>query len=1113
MQENIAKNPLTHYLKKSFSAYDLLPKNKSHQLLKNASSSYVSLAFSSFFDELNHSQVYIFHNKEDALYALNECEDLLGKENVLYFPHSYLQPYQTEETQNANIVLRAEVLRKLAESGKNYVIVTYAKAIHEKVIAKKILSEQIFHISVDDKLTLNFLRELLFSYHFKHTDFVSQAGEFSVRGGILDIFSFGDEFPVRLSFFGDEVESIRKFNIETQLSVEKLKQFSLIPNIDQIETKESKISFFSYLPENTIYILKDFPQTLQSVQKNFQLAESIYQTEEKIIKRQKPETLFITEQEILQALQQSTTYEIGLESAFQNPEIVAIKQTEIPSFQKNFQLLVDDLTEKRNQNYSIFISFNAQKQAERLQSIFTDLNAEISFVSIFNTISEGFIDTENKFLVYTDHQIFERYHAYKTRNAFAKSEALTLKELTDYKIGDYITHIDHGIGKFMGLQRINNNGKVQEAIKIVYQNNDILYVNIHSLHKISRFNGKDGKEIVLNKLGSPAWKNLKNKTKKRVKEVAFDLIQLYAKRKTKKGFAFSPDGYLQNELEASFMYEETPDQLKATNEVKIDMEKPTAMDRLICGDVGFGKTEVAIRAAFKAATDGKQVAILAPTTILAFQHYNTFKKRLADFPVSVEYINRFRSAKDVKIIKEKLAEGKIEIIIGTHQLVSKDIQFKELGLLVVDEEHKFGVAVKDKLKTIKTNVDTLTLTATPIPRTLQFSLMSARDMSVIKTPPPNRQPINTQLIGFNEELIRDAILYEMQRDGQVFFLNNRIENLPEIAGMIQRLVPEARIAIGHGQMEGKKMEEILLQFMRGEKDVLLSTTIIESGLDVPNANTIFINNAHQFGLADLHQMRGRVGRSNRKAFCYLIAPPISVLTNEARKRLEAITQFSDLGSGFYIAMKDLEIRGAGDLLGGEQSGFINEMGFDAYQKILQEAVEELKNEDFAELFQEENNAKNYISEVTIDTDLALLIPDFYVNNVEERFALYQRLAEINTEIDLQSFENELIDRFGALPEETENLLKSIQLKTLAKALGFEKIVLKNEVLLCYFVNDEKSKFYESEKFQHILQFLQQFPAEAHLKQKLTAEGNTLYLRKSSVKNILSVEEFLRKILG
>ena len=774
---------------------------------------------------------------------------------------------------------------------------------------------------------------------------------------------------------------------------------------------------------------------------------------------------------------------------------------------------------KKEEGYEVWISFSTEKQKERLESIFEEIGSLSfgegrgeAFRAFKSELHEGFVDVDHKISVYTDHQIFDRFQRYKQKNSFAKSEQLTLKDLMSLKVGDYIAHIDHGIGKFMGLVKVNNDGKVQECFKLVYKNGDLLYVSIHSLHKISKYNGPDGREIVLSKLGSPAWKSLKQKTKAKVKQIAFDLIKLYAQRKTAKGFQYSPDSYLQNELEASFIYEDTPDQEKATFDVKNDMEAETVMDRLICGDVGFGKTEIAIRAAFKAATDGKQVAILVPTTILAFQHYRSFRERLKDFPVNISYLNRFRSAKQKSETLEGLKDGKIDIVIGTHQLAGTQVKFKNLGLLIIDEEHKFGVSVKDKLKTMKTNVDTLTLTATPIPRTLQFSLMAARDLSVIKTPPPNRQPVDTQIMGFDEEVLRDAISYEIQRDGQVYFINNRIENLKDIAGLIQRLVPDAKVITGHGQMEGKQLEQNVLDFMEGKYDVLVSTTIVESGVDVPNANTIFINDAHRFGMADLHQMRGRVGRSNRKAFCFLLTPPFDMMTSDARKRLEAIEQFSDLGSGFQIAMKDLEIRGAGDLLGAEQSGFINEMGFETYQKLMQEALEELKDdEEFENLFEnEEDRNKLFKStkDVNIDTDLELMLPDYYVSSTEERLSLYQKLAEIDNENDLQKLENELKDRFGELPEDAVNLLKSVELKWLAAEIGVEKLVVKNGVFLGYFPTNPQDKFYQSEKFQKIITYLTKNPSEATLKEK----NNQLLMRKDHVKNVDEVNAVLVRIL-
>ncbi|MDR3273103.1 MAG: transcription-repair coupling factor [Flavobacteriaceae bacterium] len=1071
--------------------------------------SYVNLMAGLLFKDLQSPVFLFFADKEEAAYALNEIEEIFGKEKTLFYPTSHLQPYQTEDVQNANIVLRAEVINSLSQSSEPKIIISYADALSEKVIGKSELESLSLRVKVGDKLDSDFLNEVLFSYKFQRVDFVTQPGEFSLRGGILDVFSYSNEMPCRIGFFGNEIETIRKFNIETQLSEEKIQEFVIVPNIDSQAVQ--RVNFLSYLPENTIFIAKDLAISLSRIDKKYRKAEEVYSSLTQNIKRSEPQNMYNHSEELVEKIKKISFIEFSSVPYFLEYKMLQLNQTEQPSFHKQFDLLGQDLQEKESQQFKNYISFQSEKQEQRLEEIFSATEKEIPFASLKANVSQGFVDYDSKFLLYTDHQIFERYHRYNLRNAFSKSESLTLKELTDLKVGDYVTHIDHGIGKFMGLVKIKNDDKIQETIKLIYKNNDVLYVNIHSLHKISKFSGKEGAEITLNQLGSPVWKNLKNKAKRKVKEVAFDLIKLYAERKTRQGFAFSPDGYLQNELEASFMYEDTPDQERTTQDVKADMEKSAAMDRLICGDVGFGKTEVAIRAAFKAATDGKQTAIMVPTTILALQHFKTFSRRLIEFPVRVEYLNRFKSSKQKKEIMHGLAEGKIDIIIGTQQLVGKDIKFKDLGLLVVDEEHKFGVSVKDKLKTLKTTVDTLTLTATPIPRTLQFSLMAARDLSVIKTPPPNRQPVQTQLIGFNEEQIRDAILYELNRDGQVFFINNRIENLTALAGMIKRLVPMARVAVGHGQMEGRKLEDVVVDFMEGEYDVLVSTTIIESGLDVPNANTIFINDAQKFGLADLHQMRGRVGRSNRKAFCYLITPPFDAITSEARKRLQALEQFSDLGSGFNIAMKDLEIRGAGDLLGAEQSGFFAEIGFEAYQQILNEAIDELKENEFSNLFQEENAKKDFVSDVQIDTDLELLIPDNYVNKVEERFNLYQKLSEIEDEKTLAQFKDELIDRFGRLPNETQELLESIHLKWIVKHLGFEKLVIRNQVLLAYFPADSQSRYYQSTPFKKILDYLQQFPTEAFLKQKNTDNGLILYLRKEKITDIQMVLAFFRKM--
>ena len=1112
----ISETLLPELLKRNFGQeiFIQLEQNQSVSV-KGAAGSAPSVFVAELFLIQKKNILFLLNDKEEGLYATSELEELLGKEQVLYFPPSHLEPYQIEKVQNANLVLRTEVLNRLNSENKPKVIVAPFAALSEKVLKKEDFKAISHTIKVGDSLDFDFVEELLTSYQFNQSDFVSEPGEFSVRGGIVDVFSYSNEEPYRITFFGSEVESIKTFDIETQLSKEKIKQFQLVSNMN-FSVSGSKVPFFDLLKHDSIIVSKNAYLGEKKIHEFYEKVEISFEKLSKDLKHQTPDELFISEETLSENLNRFKLIDFTAQQ-LNNSTVLQLNQTQQPSFHKNFELLAEDLKNKNAKGYETWISFSTEKQKERLESILEELNHEVAFKSFKSELHEGFVDPQLKISVYTDHQIFDRYQRFHAKNSFAKSEQLTLKDLMSLKIGDYITHIDHGIGKFMGLVKVNNNGKVQECFKLVYKNQDLLYVSIHSLHKISKYNGPDGREIVLSKLGSPAWKSLKQKTKAKVKQIAFDLIKLYAERKTAKGFAFTPDSYLQNELEASFIYEDTPDQEKATFDVKKDMEAQTVMDRLVCGDVGFGKTEVAIRAAFKAATDGKQVAVLVPTTILAFQHYRSFKERLKDFPVNVSYLNRFRSAKQKSEVKEGLKNGKLDIVIGTHQLVGKDIEFKDLGLLIIDEEHKFGVNVKDKLKTLKNNIDTLTLTATPIPRTLQFSLMAARDLSVIKTPPPNRQPVDTQVIGFNEEIIRDAVAYELQRDGQVYFINNRIENLKDIAGLIQRLVPDARVITGHGQMEGKQLEQNVLDFMEGKYDVLVSTTIVESGVDVPNANTIFINDAQKFGMADLHQMRGRVGRSNRKAFCYLITPPYDMMTSDARKRLEAIEQFSDLGSGFQIAMKDLEIRGAGDLLGAEQSGFINEMGFETYQKIMQEALEELQNdEEFENLFENEEERKKLINttkDVNIDTDMELMLPDFYVQSTEERLTLYQKLAEIPSKAELQKFESELIDRFGNLPTEAKNLLKSVELKWLASDIGFEKIVVKNGIFLGYFPSNPQDKFYSSEKFRHIITYLTSNPAEATLKEKHSKDGNQLMMRKENVKNVDEVTDVLERILG
>ncbi len=1091
--------------------------------VKGLTGSSLSFVIKTLFEKTEHPFLLLFQDKEEAAYFLNDLEQLINTQDVLFYPSSYRRPYHSavsgEETDNANVLLRAEVLNRINSRKKPSVIVSYVEALFEKVVTRKALEKNTLKIAVGDQISIDFINEVLFEYHFKRVDFVSEPGEFSLRGGIVDVFSFSNDNPYRIEFFGNEVDSIRTFDVETQLSVESCKKISIIPNVENKFMVEQRESFLEYISDKTVLVLQNTEVLLEQLEKLFAKANEAFGKLSDELQHAAPEELFIDHKAFLKKVLHFSVIETGNQAFLKTNQEVTFHTKPQPPFNKQFDLLLNNLSENHFNGYKNYLFCSSESQANRFHDIFESIDeanhedVRKQYKTLVFPIYQGFIDEENRIACYTDHQIFERYHRFTIKNGYSKKQSITLKELTSLTVGDYVTHIDHGIGKFGGLQKIQVEGKTQEAIKLVYADNDIVYVSIHSLHKISKYNGKDGVAPKIYKLGSNAWKALKQKTKARVKHIAFNLIQLYAKRRLEKGFACAPDSYLQAELESSFLYEDTPDQITATRDVKADMENERPMDRLVCGDVGFGKTEVAIRAAFKAVDNGKQVAVLVPTTILAYQHYRTFSERLKDMPVTVNYLNRFRTAKQKSETLKGLAEGKVDIVIGTHQLVNKDVRFKDLGLLIVDEEQKFGVNVKDKLKTIGQNIDTLTLTATPIPRTLQFSLMAARDLSVITTPPPNRYPIETQVIRFSEDVIRDAVSYEIQRNGQVFFIHNRIENIKEVAGMIQRLVPDARIGVGHGQMDGKKLEELMLAFMTGEFDVLVSTTIVESGLDVPNANTIFINNANNFGLSDLHQMRGRVGRSNKKAFCYFITPPQSAMTDEARKRIQALEQYNELGSGFNIAMKDLEIRGAGDLLGGEQSGFINEIGFETYQKIMNEAIEELKENEFKELYAEENDTetKTYVKELQIDTDFELLYPDAYINTVSERLLLYNELSQLKDEAQLQQYEQRLIDRFGPLPKEAKALLNSLRIKWKATYLGIEKVVLKQDKMICYFVGDQQSDYYQSARFHKVLQFVQQHGNLCKLKEKDTKNGLRLLLTFEQVKSIHKALELIEQI--
>lgn len=1100
---------------------------KAQIFLNGLSGSALSFAISSLFKAQKAPFLLLLEDKETAAYILNDLEQFIGEEQLLFYPASYKAPYETSQTDNANILLRAEVLQRLGKKDSPICVVSYPEAVFEKVLQKKTLEKNTLTLQQGDLISLEFLNETLFEYRFKRVDFVTGPGEFSVRGGIVDVFSYSYDHPYRIEFFGEEIESIRSFDIVHQRSIAKQNTISIVPNISLTDTETARCDFLSFMGEQAIVCVKKPSILKHKIAGLYTAAEKKFSEFDGAVRQLSPDQLFTNEAVLLSELEGHHSFFIdsnaeeleglGIKARVQSlSKTIHFKGTEQPAFNKKFSLLIDRLRQNHQSGMENYIFCASVSQSKRFEDIFAQAKTAVPYKTVVGSMYQGFEIPSLQIACYTDHEIFERYHKFHIKNGFKKKEAISLSELNKLEIGDYVTHIDHGIGKFGGLQKIEVEGKKQEAIKLAYGERDVLYVSIHSLHKIAKFNGKDGSPPKIYKLGSGAWKKIKEKTKTRVKKLAFDLIQIYAKRRLQKGFQYGPDSSLQHELEASFLYEDTPDQVSATEDIKKDMESERPMDRLICGDVGFGKTEVAIRAAFKAVDNGKQVAVLVPTTILAYQHFNTFSARLSDMPVTVDYLNRFRTAKEKKETLERLAAGKVDIIIGTHQLVNKKVVFKDLGLLIVDEEQKFGVGVKDKLKSIKENVDVLTLTATPIPRTLQFSLMAARDLSVINTAPPNRYPIESSVVRFNESLIRDAISYEIQRDGQVFFIHNRIENIKEVAGLIQRLVPDARVAVGHGQMEGKKLETLMQSFMNGGFDVLVSTTIIESGLDVSNANTIFINNANNFGLSDLHQMRGRVGRSNKKAFCYFITPPYEVMTADARKRIQALEQFTALGSGFNIAMKDLEIRGAGDILGGEQSGFINEIGFETYQKIMAEAIDELKNSEFKELYKEEliaSKDKKYVLETQMDTDMEMLFPDQYINSTSERLSLYTELNSIEQEKELLTFEEGLIDRFGPIPPPAADLLTAVRLKWIANKMGLEKVVLKQSKFLGYFIADQQSEFYQSDRFREVLSFVQRHSKQCILKEKQTRNGLRLLLVIEGVQKVTTAHNILNNFEG
>ena len=1077
--------------------------------------------------QLNH--LVILRDAEEAAYFHNSFENITDALDIFYFPSSFKNKKNYRLLNSSHVMLRTEALTKVAGGSNKKVLVTYPEALFEKVVLPKTLSDNIISIKQSETLDVNGILERFVNYGFVRTDFVYEPGQFAVRGGILDIYSFGNEKPYRIELFGNEVDSIRIFDPESQLSERKLLQVNIIPNVETQFDTGDKVSLLEFLPENTVVWTEDWQfikEKIQQQQEDLELYLEVVKTagvNKKTVTDDDTEINektdvcaddFVQAEVIEEQVKLRHIIEFGTKSYFakqaKSAPVHAIHfsiQSQ-PAFNRQFNLLIKNLKEYEEKKYNIYLFADNPKQLERLHIIFTDLKAEIPVTPVPTSIHEGFIDDDLKVVCYTDHEIFQRYHKYKVKQAFSKNKALTLKTLRELQPGDYVTHIDHGVGVFSGLQKIEANGRMQEAVRIQYKDGDLLYVNISSLHKIGKYSGKEGTVPKMNKLGSDVWNKLKEKTKKQVKDIATDLIKLYAQRKSQPGFMHSPDNYMQTELEASFIYEDTPDQGKATEDVKRDMEKPSPMDRLVCGDVGFGKTEIAIRAAFKTCCDGKQAAILVPTTILAYQHYKTFGERLKDFPVTVDFINRFKTAKEKKETLQKVAEGKIDIIIGTHALLSKEVKFKDLGLMVIDEEQKFGVTAKEKLKQLRTSVDSLTLTATPIPRTLQFSLMGARDLSIINTPPPNRQPIQTEVMVFNEDAIREIIYYETERGGQVFFIHNRVNGLVEMKGFIQGLCPDVSIAYAHGQMDGDQLEDTILDFMDKKYDVLVCTNIVESGVDIPNVNTIIVNNAHQFGLSDLHQLRGRVGRSNKKAFCYLMAPPVSTLPTDSRKRLDTLEQYSDLGSGFQIAMRDLDIRGAGNMLGGEQSGFIAEIGFEMYQKILDEAIRELKRSDFKDLFREEIEGQDdFVKDCSIDTDLEILIPDTYVESITERLSLYSRLDNCDTEEDLKDFHKEMLDRFGPIPPQVEDLFTTVRCRRIAVELGFEKMMLKNETLKCFFVSNPDSPYFQSETFNGILQFLQKGTNKAKLKQV----GKNGILVVEEVKTMKTLYSFLSRM--
>ncbi len=1086
-------------------ALNTLLKSKTSRniFLKGLNGSGAAMTIASLFFKRRGSYVCVLNDLEEAGYFYHDLVQLTGGDGIYFFPSAYRRAIKYGHVDPANEILRTEVLSTLQDPTVPFVIVTYPDALAEKVISREVLKENTLKISVGEKLDNMFVSDVLDEYGFEQVDYVYEPGQYAMRGSILDVFSFSYEFPYRIDFFGNEVETIRSFDVETQLSKEKLDSIYIVPEMTKGNRTNS--SLLDSLPSETLLASKDLAWVKERIGSIWN-EEPIIGDEESFADIEQLRAKLITGEDFLRTALGFCRLHFGTRVTGVADATLTFSMEAQPIYHKNFDLVSESFHKYLEDGYTLYILSDVEKQATRIRAIFEDRGDNIPFTSVNKTIHEGFADETLRVCLFTDHQLFDRFHKFNLKSDKARSGklSLSLKELNQFTTGDYIVHIDHGVGQFGGLVRTEVNGKMQEAIRLIYQNNDIIFVSIHSLHKLSKYKGKDsGEPPKLSKLGTGAWEKMKERTKSKVKDIARDLILLYSKRKQEKGFAYSPDSFMQHELEASFIYEDTPDQMKATADVKTDMENDRPMDRLICGDVGFGKTEVAIRAAFKAVSDNKQVAVLVPTTVLAFQHYQTFSERLKDFPCRIEYISRARTAKEIRETLKDLKEGKINIIIGTHRIVGKDVTFKDLGLLIIDEEQKFGVSVKEKLRQLKANVDTLTLTATPIPRTLQFSLMGARDLSSITTPPPNRYPVQTEVERFNPDIIREAINFEMSRNGQVFFINNRIQNIYEMEALVKREVPDARIAVGHGQMEPDKLEKIILDFVNYEYDVLIATSIVESGIDVPNANTIIINNAQQFGLSDLHQLRGRVGRSNRKAFCYLLSPPLSSLTQEARRRLQAIENFSELGSGIHIAMQDLDIRGAGNMLGAEQSGFIADLGYETYQKILEEAVDELKAEEFADLYSDATEKRpdtgsEYVRETYIESDLELMFPPTYIPNDSERVSLYRELDKMEEERDILAFTERLKDRFGKVPKEGKELIRVVRLRRMAKTLGMEKVILKKGQMSIFLVTNPESPYYESEAFDKLLGFIQKHPRECTLREQ---NGK----RSIVIKNVPTVE--------